>query len=736
MKAIFELFWSAGLFGSVMILLVVAARLVLRKAPRGIFCLLWVLVGLRLLIPIQIKSDLSLQPSFEPAVQPQTMVVQPQILPEPVPAVPNATPEDAVMPDVLPGDVIVHYDDNAVFEPVRRQVDHTAVAAWVWAVGVCVVAAYTVFSYWHLKRKLKDAVVIGENVFESDAIDSPFLLGYVKPAVYLPKGISEEGLPYILAHERCHMNRYDNWFKLVGFLCVGLHWFNPLVWLGYHLLCKDIEMACDEAVVRHMDLSSRKGYSAALVSCSTERKFGTCPVAFGEVSVKQRVLSVLNYRKPGFWVSAICVAVIGFIVVCFMTNPTKEPMNDPLSTEPTELPTEGDAITQLCKDALGAYAGDDIYHILVDTKYESKSGVMDYSTETDYQRYGDNWHQSYTVFERDFTYSGQDVSYQGKRLKNKDDGKWTISNDTAEPTGPFAMVLDFDRLTYLDTDAASGSRGYLFTLDGKEDNVITFCFDGGGKLTYMLHSFTLVTAMDTITHVTVDCQLLPTDSGTILQRIEDYYRNAVGGEVPPQDPVLQCKNVIESIQNADSYYYAVQFQTSDPEALLEKSMEYFWYSDGNYLAYDSTPDWEKQYLIVDGKYFRKDVTIAVPPEDIPYPNWTEVVPDGRNFLGLPWIMELDWDASQPVPVASVDENGQRIITFSMTHPEAGNQYTLSFAFDLNSGSVISIQRTNHYERDGCTYTSSSLVFGIRLNQPDIGTKIQQQYLETQLQVIA
>ena len=139
---------------------------------------------------------------------------------------------------------------------------------------------------------------------------------------------------------------------------------------------------------------------------------------------------------------------------------------------------------------------------------------------------------------------------------------------------------------------------------------------------------------------------------------------------------------------------------------------------------------------MDGKYFRKDVTIAVPPEDIPYPNWTEVVPDGRNFLGLPWIMELDWDASQPVPVASVDENGQRIITFSMTHPEAGNQYTLSFAFDLNSGSVISIQRTNHYERDGCTYTSSSLVFGIRLNQPDIGTKIQQQYLETQLQVIA
>jgi hypothetical protein len=164
-------------------------------------------------------------------------------------------------------------------------------------------------------------------------------------------------------------------------------------------------------------------------------------------------------------------------------------------------------------------------------------------------------------------------------------------------------------------------------------------------------------------------------------------------------------------------------------------MEYFWYSDGNYLAYDSTRDWENQYLIVDGKYFRRDVTIAVPPEDIPYPNWTEVVPDGRNFLGKPWLMELDWDASQPELVASTEENGQRIATFSMVDPEVGNGYMLTFVFDLNSGSVISIQRTTSDERAGCTYTSTSLVFGIQLNQPQIGERIQQTYLETQLQVI-
>jgi beta-lactamase regulating signal transducer with metallopeptidase domain len=544
MKTIFELFLSASFFGSVMILLVVAARFVLRKAPRGIFCLLWVLVGLRLLIPFRIESNLSLQPSLEAVTPAPTVAVQPQQTPAPVPAI----PEDVAAPDVLPGDVVINYDNDAVSVPVQRQIDYMEVTAWVWAVGVVAMAGYTVVTYMLLKRKLKDAAPVGEDVYESDAIDSPFLLGYVKPAVYLPKGISDEDRPYILAHERCHMDRFDNWFKLAGFLCVGLHWFNPLVWLGYHLLCRDIEMACDEAVVRHMDLNSRKGYSAALVSCSTERKFGACPVAFGEVSVKQRVLSVLNYRKPGFWISLACVAVIGFTVVCFMTTPADHPKEPTVETLPTEPAGEG-------------------------------------------------------------------------------------------------LLTERDRFARL------------------------------------------------------------------------------------------CKDIIESIQNADSYHYAVQFQTSDPASLLATSMEYFWYSDGNYLAYDSTRDWENQYLLVDGKYFRRDVTIAVPPEDIPYPNWTEVVPDGRNFLGKAWLMELDWDASQPELVASTEENGQRIATFSMVDPEVGNGYMLTFVFDLNSGSVISIQRTTSEERAGCTYTSTSLVFGIQLNQPQIGERIQQTYLETQLQVI-
>jgi hypothetical protein len=418
-----------------------------------------------------------------------------------------------------------------------------------------------------------------------------------------------------------------------------------------------------------------------------------------------------------------------------MTNPAKDPMDDTLSTNPTELPTEGDAITRLCREAFKAYVGDDIYHIQVDTKYKSESGMMNYYTETDYWRYGDNWYQSYTVFERDFTYSGQDVSYEGKRLQNKYDGEWSLSNDIAEPMGPSAMELDFDRLTYLDTDAASGSRGYRFLLNGDEENVITFCFDGSGKLANMLHSFDLVTEMDTISHVTVNCRLQSTEDSNILRNIEWNYQFASKTEIPPNELVEQCKNVIESIQNADSYHYAVQFQTSDPASLLATSMEYFWYSDGNYLAYDSTRDWENQYLLVDGRYFRRDVTIAVPPEEIPYPNWTEVVPDGRNFLGKPWLMELDWDASQPELVASTEENGQRIATFSMVDPEVGNGYMLTFVFDLNSGSVISIQRTTSFERMGCTYTSTSLVFGIQLNQPQIGERIQQTYLETQLQVI-
>ncbi len=725
MKTIFELFLSASFFGSVMILLVVAARLVLRKAPRGIFCLLWVLVGLRLLIPFQIESNLSLQPSFEPVTPAPTVAVQPQ---EMVPAVPNVTPDNSVLPDELPGDVTVTYDDNAVSAPVQRQIDYMEVAALVWAVGVCAMAGYTVITYWLLKRKLKNAVAAGEDVYESDAIDSPFLLGYVKPAVYLPKGISEEDRPYILAHERCHMDRYDNWFKLAGFLCVGLHWFNPLVWLGYHLLCRDIEMACDEAVVRHMDLQRRKGYSAALVSCSTERKFGACPVAFGEVNVKQRVLSVLNYRKPGFWISLACVAVIIFTAVCFMTTPADQPK------EPTveDLPTEADQITRLCREAFEAYVGDDIYHILVDTKYESKSGMMNYYTETDYWRYGENWYQSYTVFERDFTYSGQDVSYEGKRLQNKYDGEWSLSNDIAEPMGPYTMELDFDRLTYLDTDAASGSRGYRFLLDGDEENAITFCFDSSGKLANMLHSFTLVTEMDTISHVTVNCQLLLTANRNILQNIEWIYRSAHSIEIDPIDLVEQCKNAISAIQNADSYSFVVQYHTDDPDILLRRDTMKYWYSDGNYLACHLTTDWENWYLDYNGKYYRKTITDSMPPEDVNFGNWMAVVESGRNFLGLPWFLNENWGGGILTPY---EMDGQWVISFAVDESEFGKDHTITFRFDSDSGRLISIERILTYESNGTIYTAYSVVSDIQLNQPDIGAKIEQQYLETQLQVI-
>lgn len=719
MKAIFELFLSASFFGSVMILLVVAARFVLRKAPRGIFCLLWVLVGLRLLIPFRIESNLSLQPSFEPVAPAPTVAVQPQQAP--VPAVPDVLPDDVVVPEVLPDDVVINYDNDAVTAPVQRQIDYMEVAAWVWAVGVCAMAGYTAITYWLLKRKLKNAASVGEDVYESDAIDSPFLLGYVKPAVYLPKGISEEDRSYILAHERCHMDRFDNWFKLAGFLCVGLHWFNPLVWLGYHLLCRDIEMACDEAVVRHMDLSSRKGYSAALVSCSTEHKFGACPVAFGEVNVKQRVLSVLNYRKPGFWISLACVVVIGFAVVCFMTTPADQPKE--------KLPTEADQITQLCKDAFEEYGGDDIYHVQVTINIENSDGNATQSMEMEYFSHGDNWCGDTVFYAGDYSYSLHRVCYDG--VTHSSAIMPILNNNELATNEKRAWDLDWDKMTYLDTMEAADGRCYRFVRDWEEDILFSFCFDADARLISVQLSIIMAEHADTTNRTVMDIMLLQTDGATILQTIKERFQN----ESDEPTPLQQCKDAINAIQNADSYHYAVQFQTSDPASLLATSMEYFWYSDGNYLAYDSTRDWENQYLIVDGKYFRRDVTIAVPPEEIPYPNWTEVVPDGRNFLGKAWLMELDWDVSQPELVASTEENGQRVTTFSMVDPEVGNGYMLTFVFDLNSGSVISIQRTTGYERAGCTYTCTSLVFGIQLNQPQIGERIQQTYLETQLQVI-
>ena len=203
----------------------------------------------------------------------------------------------------------------------------TYLAGWVWLIGLGVMLLYALVSYLRLRRRVSVSLCVRENIYLCDAISSPFILGVVKPHIYLPSGLDEVQRQNVLSHERAHLTRRDHWWKPLGFALLAVYWFNPVLWLAYALLCRDIELACDERVIRTMDESAVKTYSTVLLACSMPRKAViTCPLAFGEVGVKERVKNALHYKKPAFWVVAASVAVCVVVAVCFLTNPEHETM--------------------------------------------------------------------------------------------------------------------------------------------------------------------------------------------------------------------------------------------------------------------------------------------------------------------------------------------------------------------------------------------------------------------------
>lgn len=332
MTQLFQNVLTASFHGSIVILAVIILRLVLKKTPKKFLCLLWLLAGIRLLMPFEIRSDLSLQPDYEPVTQVQWQQSEAyshiseenQPVENSVEAAPAVTEAPASVSPAVPAEPVQSLPAEThptVEVETKREIHWLSLLPWVWLAVAGCFAIYSLYSYLRLKYQVREAIKIPGG-WECDRIDTAFILGFLKPRIYIPMGMPRSVRKHILAHERTHLEKGDHWFKMIGFLALAIHWFNPLVWVAYILLCKDIEMACDERVVQFMELEERKAYSAALLSCSTNRAhFAACPVAFGEVSVKYRIKSVLNYKKPSFWISLAGVIVIVFVAVCLVTSP-------------------------------------------------------------------------------------------------------------------------------------------------------------------------------------------------------------------------------------------------------------------------------------------------------------------------------------------------------------------------------------------------------------------------------
>lgn len=314
MDKIFLSLLNRGIAAGWLILAVLILRLVLKRAPKWIPCILWGIVAVRLICPFSLESAFSLIPSGETLSRTTVMYAQKPEITSGVFAL-NRTLNPVIRDAFAPS-------PGASVNPLQVW---TFFGGILWIIGLVALLLYALTSFWRLHTRLRESVPIEKNVWLCDVVESPFILGIVRPRIYLPSGIREEEMKYVLAHEHAHLKRKDHWWKLLGYLLAAVYWFHPLMWAAYMLFCRDMELACDEKVIKELDIDGKKAYSHALVTCSvSKRTVMVCPVAFGEVGVKKRVKAVLHYRKHAFWVILAAIFACVIVAVCFLTNPRRD----------------------------------------------------------------------------------------------------------------------------------------------------------------------------------------------------------------------------------------------------------------------------------------------------------------------------------------------------------------------------------------------------------------------------
>lgn len=341
MEGIFVKLLNMSISASVLILIAVLLRGVLRRSPKWIHCLLWGLVAVRLVCPLSFESSFSLAPRAD-FVETKLGVQR-----EDGRYMNSATDAGKALNDDL---------DNAQNKNLAnkgnadRQGDWKKIS-WTWFVGVVLLLGYAAISYLRFRKKVQASVRLRDGIYVCDNIRTPFILGVIRPGIYLPSDMDEVQTDNVIAHERAHLSRLDQVWKPLGYCLLAVYWFNPLCWLAYVLFCRDMELACDEKVIRDMDVEDKKVYSRVLLSFSDpSHRIAAGPLAFGEIGVKKRIQSVLNYRKPAFWMVGLAILALVVTSLCFLTNP--KAANDPAQTM-------GTAEYQL-PDGLEAESADDL----------------------------------------------------------------------------------------------------------------------------------------------------------------------------------------------------------------------------------------------------------------------------------------------------------------------------------------------------------------------------------------
>ena len=321
MEAVFLKLVNMSLTAGWLVLAVLLLRLLLKDAPKYIRVILWGLVAARLMLPFSFESNFSLVPSAEPLPEEFLYAATPQVNTG-IPAL-NEAINPIVSQSLAPATELTSANPTQIWSFIFSQ---------IWILGMVLMVGYALASYLLVRRRVAASIKAGYNLRICDHIESPFILGIIRPVIYLPSDMDQQTAGLVLAHEHAHLKRKDHWWKPLGFALLCVYWFNPMIWLAYVLLCRDIELACDEKVIAELGAEEKKAYSSALLDCSMQRRMiAACPLAFGEVGVKDRIKSVLNYKKPAFWLIVIAVILCIVVAVCFLTDPIVK--IDPLALE-------------------------------------------------------------------------------------------------------------------------------------------------------------------------------------------------------------------------------------------------------------------------------------------------------------------------------------------------------------------------------------------------------------------
>ncbi len=538
MEQFFQNLLAASFHGSIIILVVLVLRLLLRRAPKKYVCMLWLLVGIRLLIPFRLESSLSLQPQVEslPAIRAeltQTGLIPGMAAPQEEPGqLSEPIRQSPQTPDFGPWEP---QSPAAPAESGDTPINWAAGIPWVYWAVVAAFGVYCIQGYLRLKNRVRFAVKIPGG-WECEGLETAFILGFIKPKIYIPMGMPPRTRRYILAHERTHLEKGDHWVKLLGFITLAIHWLNPLVWAAYFFLCRDIEMACDERVIRFMELEERKRYSAALLTCSSARAhYAACPMAFGEVNVKNRILSVLNYRKPSFWVSLVSVIAIAAVAVTLVTSPREEqapeePTAPQAAVQETTLPLEEGYCTSLteseiaytCEKAMEALRNgrhyeeatealrNGSYYIILDSATSGTGeGDGNYTQRTHYWRHGDSYlsqHLEDGVMTVGFLeHEGKHGYSWGTPFMLWSEGSWG-SDEWMQTYTPAGKMISFpegtgviagDRVSYFAQwiqEEVFGDRAY--------EGVFTFVFHPDGTINEIQAEFSYQSEDGTVTETT------------------------------------------------------------------------------------------------------------------------------------------------------------------------------------------------------------------------------------------